>query len=151
MLSYKRHLRIGALLALLFIVAGAPSCPGGGKQQPKTVADVLTELGNTKRQLKSSGEISAQTDLDISRKLDAANRAYKKFVDDELARLANGGTVDPSVRTQALNELTSVLSGLKDPAVLGIKSAKGQKLWIASVGSLQTILAGLQALQTGGE
>ena len=110
------------------------------KQEPKTVADALTTLGNIKREAKKAGEITAQQDLDISRKLHEVNRAYKKFVVDEQARIA-AGAPDPSARTAALNELRSLVNGLSNPSTLGSKSDKAQKAWAASVATLNTVLA----------
>jgi hypothetical protein len=104
------------------------------------VADALTTLGNIKREAKKAGEITAQQDLDISRKLHEANRAYKKFVTDEQARIA-AGTPDPSARAAALSELRSLLSGLNDPSLLGFKSDSAKKTWSAAVTSMNTILA----------
>jgi hypothetical protein len=128
-----------ALLLLIVSVAGAwDSCQ---QKQPKTVADSLTSLGNVKRKLKSQGELTAQQDLDISRKLDAANRSYRQFVTDEQKRVA-AGTPDPTARAAALAELRSILTSLSASSV-GIKNPKSQQLWDTSVGTLNTILTGL--------
>lgn len=136
-----------ALLLLLTLVATGYG-PCSGKQQPKTVADILTAAGNTKRELRARGEITPQQDYDISAKLLEANRAYKAFVEDELARIgANAGTPDPSARQAAIRALTTSLRSIQDPAVLGIKSANAQSLWRESIAGLNTILAGLEALQ----
>jgi hypothetical protein len=109
--------------------------------QPRTVADSLKALGNVKRGLKAKGEITAQQDLDISRKLADANRAYRKFVTEEQARVA-GGTPDPTARAAALRELRIILSGMSANAV-GIKNPKSVTIWDESVATLNTVLAGL--------
>lgn len=137
-----------AILVLVVSIAGFGYGPCSGKQQPKTVADILTAAGNTKRELRARNEITAQQDYDISAKLLEANRAYKKFVEDELTRLnSNSAAADPSARQEAIRSLTVSLRSIQDPAVLGIKSANGQALWRESIAGLNTILAGLEALQ----
>lgn len=148
MIPQRRQL---AILILIAALAGFGYGPCSGKQQPKTVADILTAAGNTKRELRSRNEITAQQDYDISAKLAEANRAYKAFVEDELARLANSNvaTPDPSARQAAIRALTTSLKSIQDPSALGIKSASAQKLWQESIAGLNTILAGLEALQGG--
>jgi hypothetical protein len=131
-----RHLAI--LFAVALIASGYGPC--SREQQPKTVADALTTLGNIKREAKKAGEITAQQDLDISRKLHEANRAYRKFVADEQARIA-AGTPDPSARAAALSELRSLLSGLTDPSVLGFRSDSAKKAWSAAITTMNTVLA----------
>lgn len=146
-----------AILILVISIASFGYGPCSGKNQPLTVADVLTRAGNVKRELRERERqvpgtgISAQTDYDISAKLLAANQAYKRFIDDELARLAaSGGTApDPSARRAAINALVSSLRSLQDPAELGIKSANAQKLWRDAITTLNTIIAGLEAIQGG--
>lgn len=142
----RRRTTIALIILLLTTTAYGPC---SGKQQPLTVADVLTRLGNVKRDLRARNEITAQNDYDISARLLEANLAYKRFINDELARLeASGGTVpDPSARRAAINALVTSLRGLQDPSVLGIKSANGQKLWRESITTMNTIIAGLEAIQ----
>lgn len=139
------------LLALLLILAtvGFGYGPCSGKQQPKTVADILITLGNVKRDLRSQNEITAQQDYDISARLLEANRAYRAFVNDELARLASSGstTPDPSARQAAVRALITSLRGLQDPSILGIKSAGAQKIWRESIAGMSTVIAGLEALR----
>lgn len=149
MIRQRRQLAI--LILLVVSLAGFGYGPCSGKQQPLTVADVLTRLGNVKRDLRARNEISAQNDYDISAKLLEANLAYKRFINDELARLETSGgtTPDPSARRNAINALVASLRRLQDPSVLGIKSANGQKLWRESVTTLNTIIAGLEAVQGG--
>jgi hypothetical protein len=145
----QRRRQLALILILATISFGYGPC--SGKQQPLTVADVLTRLGNVKRDLRARNEITAQQDYDISAKLLEANLAYKRFIDDELARLAaSGGTApDPSARRAAISALVTSLKGLQDPTMLGIKSANGQKLWRESITTLNTVIAGLDALQGG--
>lgn len=107
---------------------------------PKTVADALTTLGNIKRDAKKAGEITAQQDLDISRKLDQVNRAYKQFVVDEQKRIQDG-TPNTPARAESLKQLHSLVDALNDPALLGLKSDKAKKAWGASVGTLNSVLA----------
>jgi hypothetical protein len=135
---YRRQ--TASLLCVVLITYFSAGFACDRQQQPKTVADALTTMGNIKREAKKAGEITAQQDLDISRKLHDANRAYKQFVVDEQARIA-AGKPDPSARTAALNELRSLVNGLSDPAALGIKSSNAQKAWAASVTTLNTVLA----------
>lgn len=151
MIRQRRQLAMLLLVAVIAYTGSGFAC--SGKQQPKTVADILTALGNTKRDLRARNEITAQQDYDISAKLLEANRAYKGFVTDELARLSNSNSTapDPSARQAAIRALLTSLRSIQDPTVLGIKSANGQKLWRESVAGLNTIMAGLEALQTGGD
>src|SRR5689334_5662931 len=134
---YRRQ--AATLLCVVLITYFGSGFACDKQQQPKTVADALTTMGNIKREAKKAGEITAQQDLDISRKLHEANRAYKKFVMDEQARIA-AGTADPSARAAALAELRSIVTGLSDPIVLGFKSDKAQKAWAASITTLNTVL-----------
>jgi hypothetical protein len=138
----RRLLRQSQVLTMLLLAVlatgGWKAC---GNNQPKTVADSLTALGNIKRNLKKGGEITAQQDLDISRKLDTANRSYRQFITDEQKRVA-AGTPDPTARAKALSELRSIVTGL-DAAAVGIKNPKSAQLWNESVATLNTILAGL--------
>lgn len=136
-----------ALILLIALVATGYG-PCSGKQQPKTVADILTAAGNTKRELRARNEITAQQDYDISAKLLEANRAYKAFVEDELARIgSNTSAPDPSARQAAIRALTTSLRSIQDPSALGIRSANAQTLWRESIAGLNTVLAGLEALQ----
>ena len=145
----QRRSQLAILLLLATIGFGYGPCPG--KQQPKTVADMLTTMGNVKRDLRSRNEITAQQDYDISAKLLESNRAYRSFVNDELARLANSNstTPDPSARQAAVRALITSLRGLQDPSLLGIKSASAQKIWRESIAGMNTVIAGLEALQGG--
>lgn len=138
-MNYSRR-QIALTLVLLVIATGGwKSC---GTSEPRTVSSALTSLGNVKRKAKAAGEINAQQDLDISRKLDAMNRSYRQFVTDEQARIA-AGTSDPNAKARALSELRSLLTGLNDPGVLGFKSANARNAWAAAITTLNTILAGL--------
>jgi hypothetical protein len=112
---------------------------------------MLTTMGNVKRDLRARNELTAQQDYDISAKLLEANRAYRSFVNDELARLANSNdtTPDPSARQAAVRTLITSLRGLQDPSLLGIKSASAQKVWRDSISGMNTVIAGLEALQGG--
>lgn len=132
--------KIATLLCAVLITYFGSGFACDQKQQPKTVAGAFTTLGNIKREAKKAGEITAQQDLDISRKLHDANRAYKKFVEDEQARIA-AGTPDPSARAAALRELRSLLSGISDPSALGFKSDSAKKNWGAALTTLNTVLA----------
>lgn len=138
-----------ALLAVLLITTSAYGpCPCNSKQQPKTVADILVAAGDVKRDLRARGELTPQQDYDISAKLLAANVAYKQFVKDELARL-DAGAPDPTARQAAIRALATSLRGLQDPSLLGIKSTDAQKLWREAIAGLNTVIAGLEALQGG--
>lgn len=141
----RRRTTIGLVVILLTATAYGPC---GRNQQPKTVADILVTAGNVKRDLRARGELTPQQDYDISAKLLEANVAYKKFITDEVARL-DAGAPDPSARQAAIRALTTSLRGLQDPALLGIKSANAQKLWRDAIGGLNTVIAGLEALQGG--
>lgn len=141
----RRRTTIGLVVILLTATAYGPC---GRNQQPKTVADILITAGNVKRDLRARGELTPQQDYDISAKLLEANVAYKKFITDEVARL-DAGAPDPSARQAAIRALTTSLRGLQDPALLGIKSANAQKLWRDAIGGLNTVIAGLEALQGG--
>lgn len=140
--------RLGVLALLIWTTAalGPPAC--SRNEQPRTVADILTSAGQAKRDLRAQGAITAQTDYDISFKLAEANRAYKNFINDELARLAATGTdaPDPNRRSAALRELASVLRGLENPEALGIKSADAQKTWRLAITSLGTVIEGIELL-----
>ena len=135
-------------LALVVFVSATAAGPCSSNQQPKTVADILVTAGNVKRDLRARNELTPQQDYDISAKLLAANRAYRSFVADELARL-DAGTPDPSARQAAIRALITSLRDIQDPSVLGIKNANSQKLWRESIAGLNTIIAGLEALQGG--
>lgn len=135
------------LLAVLLITTSAYG-PCNSKQQPKTVADILVAAGDVKRDLRARGELTPQQDYDISAKLLAANVAYKQFVKDELARL-DAGAPDPTARQTAIRALATSLRGLQDPSLLGIKSTNAQKLWREAIAGLNTVIAGLEALQGG--
>jgi hypothetical protein len=145
----QRRSQLAILLLLATVGFGYGPC--SGKQQPKTVADMLTTMGNVKRDLRARNELTAQQDYDISAKLLEANRAYRSFVNDELARLANSNdtTPDPSARQAAVRTLITSLRGLQDPSLLGIKSASAQKVWRDSISGMNTVIAGLEALQGG--
>jgi hypothetical protein len=45
--------------------------------------------------------------------------------------------------------LITSLRGLQDPTLLGIKSASAQKIWRESIAGMNTVIAGLEALQGG--
>jgi hypothetical protein len=145
----RQYRRLAVLLVIATVGFGYGPC--SGKQQPKTVADMLTTMGNVKRDLRARNEISAQQDYDISAKLLEANHAYRNFVNDELARLANSNsaTPDPSARQAAVRALITSLRGLQDPSLLGIKSTNAQNIWRESIAGLNTVIAGLEALQGG--
>jgi hypothetical protein len=148
MIPVQRRRQIALVLLLSIVSLGYGPC--SGKQQPETVADILIRLGNVKRDLRARNEITPQQDYDISAKLVEAHLGYKRFIDDELARLSSGGQApDPSARQAAIRALITSLRGLQDPSVLGIKSANAQKLWRESITTLNTVIAGLEALQGG--
>lgn len=140
-------------LAILFlIVLTAYSGYGfacSGRDQPRTVADILVAAGDVKRDLRARNELTAQQDYDISAKLLEANRAYRSFVTDELNRLQSGANPDPSARQAAIRALITSLRGLQDPSLLGIKSANAQKLWRESIAGMNTVITGLEALRGG--
>lgn len=146
---YFRSVRLAALT--LVVVATVAAGPCSGKQQPASVADTLVTLGNIKRSLRAQNEISPQADYDISARLLAANRAYRTFIDDELARLESTGATEPKpeARRQAIDALLASLRGLRDPAILGIKSERGQKLWREGLSTMSTIISGLETLRGG--
>lgn len=144
MIQTRRQL---ALLLLIAIIATGYG-PCDSKNQPKTVADILVTAGNIKRDLRARNEITPQQDYDISAKLLEANIAYKKFITDEVARL-DAGAPDPSARQAAIRALTVSLRSLQDPSLLGIKSERAQKLWREGIAGLNTVIAGLEALQGG--
>lgn len=141
-----RRRTVIALVVLLLTTTAYGPCDKN--QQPKTVADILVTAGNIKRDLRARNEITPQQDYDISAKLLEANRAYRRFVTDEIARL-DAGAPDPSARRAAINALITSLRSLQDPSLLGIKSANAQKLWREGIAGLNTVIAGLEAL--GGE
>lgn len=134
----RRQLAI--LLAVVLIAYSGYGFACNRTQEPKTVASALTALGNIKREAKKAGEITAQQDLDISRKLHDVNRAYKQFVVDEQARIA-AGTPDPSAKAAALAELRTLLNGISNPGTLGFKSDGAKKAWAAGLATLNTVLA----------
>lgn len=136
------------LLVVALIVSGSYGFACNRNQQPKTVADILVSAGNVKRDLRARNEITPQQDYDVSAKLLAANRAYRSFVTDEIARL-DAGTPDPSARQAAIRALITSLRDIQDPSVLGIKSVNAQKLWREGIAGLNTIISGLEALQGG--
>lgn len=145
MIPARRRTAIALIVVLLTTTAYGPC---SSNQQPKTVADILITAGNVKRDLRARGEITPQQDYDISAKLLEANIAYKKFITDEVARL-DAGAPDPSARQAAIRALTTSLRSLQDPALLGIKSERAQKIWREGVSGLNTVLAGLEVLQGG--
>lgn len=145
-LIIKKKITSLSLLCVLFLVSFAGLCPKA-KEQPVTVADILSTLGDTKRDMKIDGKIDAQTDLNISRTLLAAVRTYKKYVQNELDRLERGEEVSLSSRTAIIKELVVLLAELDDPAVLGIKSEDAKKIWRLATTGLKTVLNGLRALQ----
>lgn len=138
-----------ALLLLATAAAGPPACDRS--QQPRTVADILGAAGNTKRALRAANAITPQNDYDISYRLAEANRSYKEFINDELARLAATGTdaPDPSARSAALKQLATQLRALRDPSVLGIKSDSARKTWVEALAGIGTVIDGIELL--GGE
>lgn len=144
MIPRRRQLTILALI--VFVAIGAGPC--SSSQQPKTVADILVGAGNVKRDLRARNELTPQQDYDISAKLLAANVAYKKFITDEVARL-DAGAPHPSARQAAIRSLITSLRSIEDPTALGIKSENGKKLWRESIAGLNTVIAGLEALQGG--
>jgi hypothetical protein len=121
------------------------------------VADILTSAGNVKRTLREQNRtnpatgISAQTDYDISAKLLKANRAYKSFVEDELARLAANPDAQPNpdARRQALAALVAALRDLEDPSILGIKNENSQKIWRDAIAGMNNVIEGIKVLQGG--
>lgn len=146
MIRYRRQ-----YLSLALVVAVAYSGYGfacNSNQQPKTVADILVSAGNVKRDLRARNEITAQQDYDISAKLLEANRSYRRFVTDELARL-DAGAPNPSARQAAIRSLVTSLRSIQDPSALGLKSSNAQKIWREAIAGLNTVIAGLEALQGG--
>lgn len=151
---HKRYLSISVLAVLLLVTAGAgpPAC--SSKDQPRTVADILIAAENAKRSLRATNRtdpatgITAQQDYDISFRLLAANRAYKSFINDELARLAADPSAQPNpdARKQAIAALVGSLKGLDDPTALGIKNEQSKALWRIAVTGLSTVIAGLEVL-----
>lgn len=148
MRRYRKQLVIAALAVLIATTAaaGPPAC--NREDQPRTVADILVTAGNIKRDLRSRGELTPQQDYDISAKLLAANRAYRAFVTDELARL-DAGAPDPTARQAAIRALVTSLRDIQDPSLLGIKSDNARKLWREGIAGLNTVIAGLEVLQGG--
>lgn len=152
-----RHLNRNALiiaaLALLIATTAAAGPPGCGNraEQPRTVAEILTALGDTKRDLRARSEITAQQDYDISYRLAEANRSYRAFINDELARLAATGTnaPDPNARRAALRQLATQLRALRDPGVLGIKSEGSRRLWNEAIAGVSTVIEGIELLGGG--
>lgn len=146
---YFRSVRIAALTLVVLATVAAGPC--SSKQQPASVADTLVTLGNIKRELRAQNEISPQADYDISARLLAANRAYRRFIDDELLRLESTGATEPNPdsRRQAIDSLLASLRGLRDPVVLGIKSERGQRLWREGLSTMSTIISGLETLRGG--
>lgn len=141
-----------ALLVLSTAAVGPPAC--NREDQPRTVADILVGAGNAKRDLRERERqqpgtgISAQADYDISYRLAEANRAYRAFVTDELARLAATGATgpDPNARSAALKQLATHLRALNDPGVLGIKSDGARKVWRESIAGISTVIEGIELL-----
>lgn len=140
-----RPSRTIAAVLLLSLTALAPNKCGNPESRPVTVADILVAAGSIKRDFRAQNKISPQTDLEITDKLIKANTAYRNFINDELARLANGSP-EPSTRTNAVRILAAVLRELQDPARLGIKDAHDQALWKESMKGVENVLIGLDAL-----
>jgi hypothetical protein len=139
-----------AMLLLATAAAGPPGC-GDRAEQPRTVAEILGAVGDTKRDLRARSEITAQQDYDISYRLAEANRSYRAFINDELARLAATGTnaPDPNARRAALRQLAAQLRALRDPGVLGIKSEGSRKLWNEAIAGVGTVIEGIELLGGG--
>lgn len=137
--STRRQLTLLLTVAIIAYTGSGFAC--NKQQEVKTVTGTLIALGNVKRELRARGELTPQQSADITRKLDAANRSYRQFVTDEQKRLAEGKP-DPSARAAALEEIRSLLNGLNDPFILGIKNPASQALWRESIATLNTILAG---------
>lgn len=137
------------LLVLTTAATGPPAC--NRSEQPRTVADILTAAGNAKRALRAENVITAQNDYDISYRLAEANRSYKAFVTDELARLAATGTdaPDPNARSAALKQLAVQLRALRDPGVLGVKSETARKRWGEAIAGIGTVIEGIELLGGG--
>lgn len=138
-----------ALLLLTTAAAGPPAC--NRADQPRTVADILSTAGNVKRSLRAENLITPQNDYDISYKLAEANRSYRAFINDELARLAATGTdePDPNARSAALRQLATQLRALRDPGVLGIKSENARKRWGEAIAGIGTVIEGIELLGGG--
>lgn len=157
MRGYRKHLSVMALVLLLLVTAGAgpPACDS--KDQPRSVADILVTAGNVKRQLRELERvapgtgITAQQDYDISYRLLAANKAYRGFINLELARLdADPNAIpNPDARRAAIIALVTSLRSLEDPGALGIKSAKARALWTQAITGLNNVIIGLELLQGG--
>lgn len=152
-IARRRPIPLVLVLVILSIAAG----PCSSKNQPRTVADILTTAGNVKRQLRERDRqvpgtgISAQADYDISAKLVKANLAYKSFIEDEQARLAADPNAQPNpdARKQILTTLIAALKDLQDPSILGIRSANAQKVWHEAIAGMNTLIEGMKALQGG--
>lgn len=148
MIQTRRQLARQLALLLLIVMVATGYGPCSSNQQPKTVADILITLGNIKRDLRARDEITPQQDYDISAKLLEANRAYRSFITDEIARL-DAGAPDPSARQAAIRALTTSLRSIQDPSALGLKSENAKKLWREGVATLNTVITGLEVLQGG--
>lgn len=149
-LNKLRSVMLLAVLILSTAAYGPPAC--NSSDQPRTVADILVTAGSVKRSLRDANRadpavgITAQQDYDISSRLATANRAYKAFITDELARLDAGGPQDPGARKAAINALVGSLRSIEDPAALGIKNPKSREVWRLAIAGLSTVIAGLEAL-----
>jgi len=138
---YIQRKWLSVLMLVAIITYGGYGFRCNKQQEVTGVTSTLVSLGNIKRDLRARGEITPQQSADITRKLDAMNRSYRHFITDEQKRLSEGRP-DPSARMAALTELRSLLVGISDPSILGIKNANSQTLWRESIGTLNTILAG---------
>lgn len=153
----KSQLALIVLIASIGFGFGPVACPFDSSEQPRTVADIMVAAGNVKRDLRERERqvpgtgITAQQDYDISFRLAQANRAYKQFIDDELARLAANPDAppNPDARRNAINALVTSLKSIEDPGAIGIKSDGARKLWREGIKGLGTVIAGLEMLRGG--
>lgn len=153
----RTQLALVVLIAAIGFGFGPIYCPFDSSQQPRTVADILVTTGNVKRALRERERqttgtgITAQQDYDISYRLAQANRAYKAFITDELARLDADPSAQPNpdARRNAINALITALRSLEDPGALGLKSDGARRLWKDAISGLALTIEGLEILRGG--
>jgi hypothetical protein len=117
--------------------------------EPKTVAELLTLAGNTKRELRDENHrdagtgISAQTDADLTRALLKANRVYKEYVESEKERLTTNPSGQPD--SQKLMALHVALFALENPDNFSVTNPRAREAWLTLAPLIERIVNSLQS------